>query len=91
MTETDIDDSIMQILQAPVTEERPWMVFAACRNEDPDLWFSQVSDDVAHALAVCSTCTVRDECLDYSVEARERFGIWGGKTEKQRRGRRKAS
>jgi WhiB family redox-sensing transcriptional regulator len=42
-------------------------------------------EETERALAICATCPVQRECLDYALEARERFGIWGGKTEKQRR------
>jgi len=80
------DDALLAILEAPVTEERPWMVFAACREQDPDLFFPQTQHQADHAIAICSTCPVRVDCLEYSIEARERFGIWGGLTEKQRRG-----
>jgi WhiB family redox-sensing transcriptional regulator len=72
-------------LQAPVLEERPWAVFAACRGIDSDLFFPLTKDQEAHALTICGTCTVLDDCLDYALGAGERFGVWGGTTEKQRR------
>jgi WhiB family redox-sensing transcriptional regulator len=81
----DRADTLLQILAAPVNEERPWMVFGACRESDPDLFFSGAREEEALALAICASCPVRLECLDYALEARERFGIWGGMTEKQRR------
>jgi WhiB family redox-sensing transcriptional regulator len=71
-------------LPVPVTEERPWMVFSACRDADPDLFFPATPDESAHALALCAVCPVRLDCLEYALDARERFGIWGGSTEKQR-------
>lgn len=80
-----IEDVLIEILRAPVNEERPWMVFGACRDMDPELFFPQSSETASQATAVCATCAVRAECLEYSLEARERFGVWGGLTEKQRR------
>ena len=80
-----LDDVLIEILQAPINEERPWMVFGACRELDPELFFPQSSQAAGRAIAVCNTCAVRAECLEYSLEARERFGVWGGLTEKQRR------
>ncbi len=71
-------------LEVPVTEERPWMVFSVCRDADPDLFFPATADDGDHALALCAICPVRVDCLEYALDARERFGIWGGLTEKQR-------
>ena len=34
---------------------------------------------------LCAQCDVRDECLEFALEIRERYGIWGGKTETERR------
>ncbi len=73
------------ILEVPITEERPWVVFAACKDADPDLFFIEPDGDPRPAVALCNVCTVRQQCLDYAVEARLRDGIWGGMTPKQRR------
>lgn len=72
-------------LRAPITEERPWVVFAACRDADPDLFFPTSAAEERAALAVCAVCTVRDECREYALDAREHFGVWGGATERDRR------
>lgn len=83
MQETQM--TLEAFLRAPVTEERPWVVFAACRNADPELFFPATAAQERAALSVCATCPVRDECRDYSLEAREHFGVWGGATERSRR------
>jgi len=80
---SDVLDSVA-FLAVPVTEERPWMVFSSCRDADPDLFFPATPGESDHALALCAICPVRSDCLEYALEARERFGIWGGLTEKQR-------
>ena len=72
-------------LMAPILEERPWAVFAACRNGDADVFFGTSRDAERRALKMCGICTVIDDCLAHSLEARERFGLWGGKTEKARK------
>ena len=77
--------TLVEFLQAPITEERPWVVFAACRDAEPDLFFPGSKADEARAKALCAICPVRNECYDYSLEARETFGVWGGLNEKQRR------
>jgi WhiB family redox-sensing transcriptional regulator len=66
-------------------EDRPWAARAECRGEDPSMFFPGTDDDPSLGLAVCARCPVRQECLDYAIEARERYGIWGGTTERQRR------
>jgi len=74
-------------LAVPILEERPWAVFAACREAQAkaELFFGTSRDAERDALAVCQICTVVADCLDHALEARERFGVWGGKTEKQRK------
>jgi WhiB family redox-sensing transcriptional regulator len=49
------------------------------------VFFSGSRADERSALALCSTCTVRADCLDHALEVRERFGVWGGTTEQDRR------
>lgn len=77
--------SLAEFLQAPITEERPWVVFAACRDADPELFFPSSKAAEAAAKALCAICPVRAECHRYALEARESFGVWGGLNEKQRR------
>ena len=74
-----------ELLSAPITEERPWVVFSACRDKDSDLFFPETKVQERSALAICSICPVQSECLDYAFEAEIRFGVWGGMTEKRRR------
>jgi WhiB family transcriptional regulator, redox-sensing transcriptional regulator len=76
---------IPEVLAVPILEERPWAVFAACREADPDLFFGSSKDAERGALAICEICTVAAECLEHALDARERFGVWGGKTEKERK------
>ena len=81
-------------------EPRVWRTGAACRDTDPDLFFpvGQTGPAIAHianAKAVCSTCSVQIECLEYALMTNQDAGIWGGLTEddrrKIRRERRKAN
>jgi WhiB family redox-sensing transcriptional regulator len=71
--------------EAPVLDERPWAVFSACKGTDPTIFFATTRDDERAALVVCSDCVVKDECLGFAVETRERFGVWGGTTERERK------
>ena len=72
-------------------EVRPvtWLDIAACREADPELFFplGTGGPDVfasAQALSICGRCEVRQTCLDWAVEQRIAYGIWGGTTEQQR-------
>jgi WhiB family redox-sensing transcriptional regulator len=67
-----------------------WRHRAACRDEDPELFFP-VSDmgpgarQVAQAKAVCARCPVRSQCLDYALDNALDYGVFGGTTERERR------
>lgn len=60
---------------------------ANCRGVLPVLMFPEKNKPVtaADAKAVCAGCVVRDECLRHALEHGERFGVWGGLTERERR------
>jgi WhiB family redox-sensing transcriptional regulator len=66
-------------------EERPWAAYAACRQADPEQFFSTDEDDMAAAVRICRGCPVTNECLEWALETRVRYGIWGGTTERERR------
>jgi len=67
------------------TDERPWALDSACRGLDSAMFFPGHDGESEPALRVCAGCAVRDECLDFALETRQRYGIWGGTTERQRR------
>ena len=65
-----------------------WWQLAACARVDPDLFFPQNGDSGNHILEakkVCRTCPVRISCLNYAIDNSERWGVWGGMTERERR------
>jgi WhiB family redox-sensing transcriptional regulator len=78
----EIDTRMMAV---PISDERPWVVFGACRDADPELFFPTSRESIDKAISICASCPVQPECLDYALDAGERFGIWGGVTEKSRR------
>lgn len=51
-----------------------WLKEAACRDHDPDIWFSEHE----RAKSVCSTCPVMDDCLAHAINEGIWYGIWGG-------------
>lgn len=56
----------------------------ACQK-NPERWFSEDSEDKKAAATTCEACPVSRECLAVAVETRQDYGIWGGKTARQRR------
>jgi WhiB family redox-sensing transcriptional regulator len=63
----------------------PWLDEAACKGMDPELFFPDRGDPTRYAKAVCADCPVKYDCLRAALEERERFGIWGGMSERERR------
>jgi WhiB family redox-sensing transcriptional regulator len=59
-----------------------WRTAASCREADPELFFS---DQPAAALATCARCPVVDACLQDALTNARLYGVWGGRTETERR------
>jgi WhiB family transcriptional regulator, redox-sensing transcriptional regulator len=62
-----------------------WRNHAACRGIDPDVFYPQTDEEAEPARAICAQCQVRVACLEYALAKRERDGLWGGATERERR------
>ena len=62
-----------------------WQDQALCAQTDPEAFFPEKGGSTREAKKVCSSCDVRSECLEYALANDERFGIWGGLSERERR------
>ena len=62
-----------------------WQLAANCLGVDPDLFFPERGASTKEAKAVCQGCVVREDCLEYALANGEKFGIWGGLSERERR------
>lgn len=67
------------------TRNLDWKADAACRNLDTKLFFPDSESETGRALAICSECPVREACLDFALRTRQNDGVWGGRTEPERR------
>jgi WhiB family redox-sensing transcriptional regulator len=70
---------------AAEVEVRSWVLRANCVGIDAELFFPDRGEPTRHAKAVCAGCEVRAECLDYALETGQKFGVWGGTSERERR------
>lgn len=61
-----------------------WRLAAACRTEDPELFFPEGPAQSAPATKVCTSCSVRRECLSFAVATSQVHGVWGGMTGEDR-------
>src|SRR5258705_9565121 len=77
----------MRITTAVETEVevRAWQDYANCLGVDPDLFFPERGASTREAKEVCRGCVVREDCLEYALSNGEKFGIWGGMSERERR------
>ncbi|WP_018601468.1 WhiB family transcriptional regulator [Mycobacterium sp. 155] len=74
-----------QIDVAPATEDDQWQERALCAQTDPEAFFPEKGGSTREAKRICQGCEVKDACLDYALAHDERFGIWGGLSERERR------
>jgi WhiB family transcriptional regulator, redox-sensing transcriptional regulator len=68
----------------PVASDQ-WQDRALCAQTDPEAFFPEKGGSTREAKKICLGCEVRHECLEYALAHDERFGIWGGLSERERR------
>jgi WhiB family redox-sensing transcriptional regulator len=66
-------------------DEQDWQERALCAQTDPEAFFPEKGGSTREAKRICLGCEVKDECLEYALAHDERFGIWGGLSERERR------
>jgi WhiB family redox-sensing transcriptional regulator len=62
-----------------------WQSDSLCAQTDPEAFFPEKGGSTRDAKRICTSCEVRTQCLEYALENDERFGIWGGLSERERR------
>ena len=65
--------------------EEQWQDRALCAQTDPEAFFPEKGGSTREAKRICQGCEVKPECLEYALHNDERFGIWGGLSERERR------
>ena len=68
-----------------ITTPPEWMTDGVCAQVDPELWFPEKGGSTREAKQLCARCPVHPECLAYALTNDERFGVWGGASERDRR------
>lgn len=78
--------AVQQFDPEPPNTERPgWHTQAACRTLNPNIFYPERGTPTGEAKQVCADCPVQPACLMFALDHHEMFGIWGGKSERQRR------
>lgn len=62
-----------------------WHIDTPCSQADPECFFPEKGESTANAKRICAGCDVREQCLEWALENRERFGVFGGLSERERR------
>lgn len=75
----------MNMRQLLGIDDQPWQADALCAQTDPEFFFPERGGSVREAKATCARCEVAAECLDYALRNEERFGVWAGLSERERR------
>lgn len=76
-----------------VQTEQEWQLKAACRGPQAAVFFpppqferkDEKLEREARAKEICRTCSVQKDCLGFALSIREPHGIWGGKSENERK------
>lgn len=72
-----------RVVERPL--ENAWMLRAACRVPGAtEVMYSLTPEGISEAKKICFGCPVRAECLEYAIDHRERDGVWGGASERER-------
>ncbi len=66
-------------------DAQSWQEQALCAETDPEAFFPEKGGSTREAKKICTGCEVKAQCLDYALANDERFGIWGGLSERERR------
>lgn len=62
-----------------------WKAYGLCAQTDPEVFFPEKGGSTRDAKQTCMACEVKVQCLEYALSNDERFGVWGGLSERERR------
>ena len=75
----------MLTLRERVMKTTTWRQLGRCRGIDPEIFYPDSDEEAVEAKGICLLCPVRETCLEYALTVREKHGVWGGLTERERR------
>ncbi|MCL1923669.1 MAG: WhiB family transcriptional regulator [Propionibacteriaceae bacterium] len=77
--------SVLTLIAGVAEDVSAWQTQALCAQTDPEAFFPEKGGSTREAKGVCQVCDAKQECLDYALTHDERYGIWGGLSERERR------
>ena len=91
MTEVIIPLARVVVMRTDEIDDLGWQDQALCAQTDPEAFFPEKGGSTREAKKICIGCEVKSECLEFALARDERFGIWGGMSERERRRLRRAA
>ena len=76
-------------INSTIEPDLAWHEQALCAQTGADFFFPEPGSSVLDAKRICGMCPIRLACLEYALAHDERFGVWGGLSEKERLGLRR--
>jgi WhiB family redox-sensing transcriptional regulator len=77
--------SLFTLIPGADDDASAWQASALCAQTDPEAFFPEKGGSTREAKSVCKACEVKKDCLEYALAHDERYGIWGGLSERERR------
>ena len=71
-------------IEASTASDIAWHEQALCAQTGPDFFVREPGSSLREAKRICGLCAIRSACLEYALAHDERFGVWGGLSEKER-------
>jgi WhiB family redox-sensing transcriptional regulator len=81
---SEAKDKMKSYLHDMANQELEWHQEALCAQTDPEIFFPEGNTTTKQAKAICKTCPVSLQCLEYALKRTEVYGIWGGTTATER-------
>ncbi len=73
-------------IQALVEQyQQEWWGDASCVGMDPNIFFPLKGKTAREAKEICEGCAAQSRCLDWALETDQKYGVWGGASERERR------
>jgi WhiB family redox-sensing transcriptional regulator len=85
MPEAAVIELITMLEAQPQPSTEQWYSQALCAQTDPDAFYPEKGGSTAEAKKICLRCPVKQKCLQWALDHDERFGIWGGLSDRERR------
>ena len=87
VTAVSFEEPMLEDLKAVLApgDDLAWHDGANCKGANADLFFPERGASTRTAKTICRECLVREECLEFAITTGEKFGIWGGMSERERR------